>query len=87
MLLIFVQAHLAGAKDILLKQPIVVCPLDHAGCKTEMEAIEQSARDASYVNENNPMLPLATIVRASDPNALRCLGVTMVGSIRKPLIE
>jgi hypothetical protein len=76
-----------GAKDILLKQPIVVCPLDHAGCKSEMEAIEQSAKDAAYVNADNPMLPLATIVRASDPNALHCLGVTMVGKVRKPLIE
>ena len=76
-----------GAKDIVLKQPIVVCPLDHAGCKAEMEAIEQAAKDAAHVNADNPMLPLATIIRASDPNALHCLGVTMVGSFRKPLIE
>jgi hypothetical protein len=76
-----------GAKDILLKQPIVVCPLDHAGCKLEMEAIEQSAKDAANVNADNPMLPLATIVRANDPNALHCLGVTIVGKVRKPLIE
>ena len=76
-----------GAKDILLKQPIVVCPLDHGSCKSEMEAIEQSAKDAAYVNADNPMLPLATIIRASDPNALHCLGVTIVGKVRKPLIE
>ena len=76
-----------AAKDIILKQPIVVCPLDHASCKAEMEAIEQSAKDAAYVNADNPMLPLATIIRASDANALHCLGVTMVGRVKKPLIE
>lgn len=76
-----------SAKDILLRQPIVACPLDHAGCKEEMEAIEQAAKDAAHVNAENPMLPLATIVRAGDPNALHCLGVTMVGKVRKPLIE
>lgn len=76
-----------GAKDIELKQPIVVCPLDHAGCKAEMEAIEQAAKDAAHVNADNPMLPLATIVRATDANALACLGVTMVGKTKKPLIE
>ncbi len=52
-----------------------------------MEAIEQSAKDAAFVQPDNPMLPLATIIRASDPNALHCLGVTMVGKVRKPLIE
>jgi hypothetical protein len=82
-----VKAHMNGAKDIELKQPIVVCPLDHAGCKAEMEAIEQAAKDAAHVNADNPMLPLATIVRATDPNALACLGVTMVGKTKKPLIE
>ena len=76
-----------GAKDIILRQPIVVCPMDHAGCKAEMEAIEQAAKDAAHVNAENPMLPIATIVRASDPNALHCLGVAMVGKVRKPLIE
>ena len=78
---------MAGAKDIILRQPIVVCPLDHQQCKAEMEAIEQSAKDAAHVNAENPMLPIATIIRANDPNALHCLGVTMVGKTRKPLIE
>ena len=82
-----VKAHMAGAKDIVLKQPIVVCPFDHAGCKAEMEAIEQAAKDAAHVNADNPMLPLATIVRATDPDALRFLGVTLVGKIKKPLIQ
>ncbi|ETI21222.1 hypothetical protein G647_07567 [Cladophialophora carrionii CBS 160.54] len=82
-----IKASMAGAKDIILKQPIVVCPLDHAACKAEMEAIEQAARDASHVNAENPMLPLATIIRASDPNALSCLGVALVGSAKKPLID
>lgn len=78
---------MASAKDILLRQPIVVCPLDHTGCKEEMEAIEQAAKDASHVNPLNPMLPAATIIRVNDHNALHCLGLTMVGGQRKPLIE
>jgi len=82
-----IKASLTGAKDIVLKQPIVVCPLDHAGCKAEMEAIEQAAKDAAHVNADNPMLPLATIIRASDHNALAALGVAIVGSVKKPLIE
>lgn len=52
-----------------------------------MESIEQSARDAANVNAENPMLPLATIVRASDPDALRSLGVTIVGNMKRPIIE
>ncbi|KKY27504.1 putative arrestin domain protein [Phaeomoniella chlamydospora] len=82
-----VKAHLTNAKDIVLRQPIVVCPLDHAGCKAEMEAIEQAAKDAATINAENPMLPLATIIRASDPNALQVLGMAMVGKTRKPLIH
>ncbi|KAL8933505.1 MAG: hypothetical protein Q9211_005747 [Gyalolechia sp. 1 TL-2023] len=82
-----VKAHMSSARDILLRQPIVVCPLDHAGCKEEMEAIEQAARDASHVRPDNPMLPAPTIVRMNDYNALNALGMTMVGMQRKPLIE
>ncbi|KAI9703833.1 MAG: hypothetical protein M1836_007604 [Candelina mexicana] len=82
-----VKAHMASAKDILLRQPIVVCPLDHTGCREEMEAIEQAAKDASHVNADNPMLPAATIIRVNDHNALHSLGLTMVGGQRKPLIE
>ncbi|KAI9721997.1 MAG: hypothetical protein M1812_001956 [Candelaria pacifica] len=82
-----VKAHMASAKDILLRQAIVVCPLDHTGCKEEMEAIEQAAKDASHVNADNPMLPAATIIRVNDHNALHSLGLTMVGGQRKPLIE
>lgn len=52
-----------------------------------MEAIEQSARDAANVNADNPMLPLATIVRATDPEALKSLGVTVVGGAKRPIIE
>jgi hypothetical protein len=52
-----------------------------------MEAIEQAAKDAAHVNAENPMLPLATIVRAEDHNALRFLGVSIVGNVKKPLIE
>ncbi|KAL9118977.1 MAG: hypothetical protein Q9187_004471 [Circinaria calcarea] len=82
-----VKAHMTSAKDILLRQPIVVCPLDHAGCKQEMAAIEQAAKDAAHVNADNPMLPAPTIIRMYDYNALHALGMTMVGNTRKPLIE
>jgi hypothetical protein len=76
-----------SAKDILLRQPIVVCPLDHARCKEEMKAIEQSAKDAEHINPENPMLPAPTIIRTGDYNALHTLGMTMVGTVRKPLIQ
>lgn len=78
---------MASARDILLRQPIVVCPLDHAGCKEEMESIEQAARDAAAVRPDNPMLPAPTIVKMNDYNALHALGMTMLGGVRKPLIE
>ncbi|KAL9127685.1 MAG: hypothetical protein Q9217_003483 [Psora testacea] len=82
-----VKAHMTSAKDILLRQPIVVCPLDHTACKDEMEAIEQAAKDAARVRPEDPMLPARTIVRVNDYNALHTLGMTMVGQTRKPLIE
>ena len=78
---------MTSAKDILLRQRIVVCPLDHAGCKEEMASIEQAARDAANVRPDNPMLPAPTIVKMNDYNALHTLGMTMVGTTRKPLIE
>lgn len=65
----------------------MVCPLDHASCKGEMDAIEQAAKDARHVNTENPMLPLATIIRPGDENALQCLGFTVVGGAQRPLIE
>ncbi|CAF9936798.1 MAG: hypothetical protein ALECFALPRED_006981 [Alectoria fallacina] len=82
-----VKAHMTSAKDILLRQPIVVCPLDHTACKEEMEAIEQAAKDAGNIKPDNPMLPAPTIIRVNDYNALHVLGMTMVGATRKPLIE
>lgn len=81
------QAAMSGAKDIVLRHPVVICPLDHAACKQEMDAIEQSAKDAAHISPNNPMLPAPSIVRANDPGGLRTLGVAMVGGHRKPLIE
>lgn len=78
---------MTSARDIIIRQPIVVCPIDHAGCKLEMEAIEQAARDAAYINPDNPLLPLPTVVRPSDPNALSSLGVAIVGNHKKPLID
>ncbi|KAK7715519.1 hypothetical protein SLS57_006906 [Botryosphaeria dothidea] len=82
-----VKAQMSAAKDILLRQPIVVCPFDHAGCKQEMEAIEQAAKDAAHVSPDNPMLPAAHIVKATDPMGLAALGMAYVGGQRKPLID
>ena len=78
---------MTSAKDILLRQPIIVCPLDHVACKEVMEAIEQAAKDAAQVNPDAPWLPAQTIVREKDYNALHTLGMTMIGGMRKPLIE
>lgn len=78
---------MTSAKDILLRQPIVVCPLDQSGCKDEMGAIEAAAKDAAHINPDNPMLPAPVIVKTTDYNALHILGMTMVGSTRRPLIE
>ncbi|KAH9810504.1 putative arrestin domain protein [Teratosphaeria destructans] len=82
-----VRAKLSSARDIVLRQPIVVCPFDHAQCKEEMEAIEQAAKDAAHVSPDNPMLPAATIIKANDPAGLRALGMCVIGGQRKPLIE
>ncbi|ORY13747.1 arrestin domain conatining protein [Clohesyomyces aquaticus] len=82
-----VKAQMSSAKDIVLRQPIVVCPFDHAGCKEEMEAIEQAAKDAAHVSPDNPMLPASTIIKANESQGLRALGMAIVGGVRKPLIE
>lgn len=81
------QAQMSSARDITLRQPIVICPMDQQACKEEMEAIEQAAKDASHVDPNNPMLPARSIVVATDRDALRHLGLCMVGGQKKPLIE
>lgn len=78
---------MSNAKDVVARQPIVVCPYDHATCKQEMEAIAQAAKDAADVDPNNPMLPAPWVVRASEPGGMRHLGVAMVAGHRKPLIE
>lgn len=78
---------MSNAKDITLKQPIVVCPFDHASCREEMEAIEQAAKDAVHISPENPMLPAQTVIRAHDPTGLKMLGLTVVGGERKVLIE
>ncbi|GAP91857.1 putative arrestin domain-containing protein [Rosellinia necatrix] len=82
-----IKASMTSARDITLRQPIVICPLDHQACKEEMEAIEQAAKDASSVDQANPMLPARNIVLANDPNALATLGFCKVGEQKKPLIE
>ncbi|KAJ9648138.1 hypothetical protein H2199_001916 [Coniosporium tulheliwenetii] len=82
-----VKAQMSSAKDILLRQPIVVCPFDHAGCKEEMEAIEQAAKDAAHVSPDNPMVPASHIIKANEPGGLSALGMAIVGGVRKPLID
>ena len=78
---------MSGAKDITLRQPIVVCPFDQAFCRQEMEAIEQAAKDAAQISPDNPMLPAPTVIRSTEPGGMRALGVAMVAGHRKPLIE
>ncbi|KAI0484372.1 arrestin domain-containing protein [Xylariaceae sp. FL0804] len=82
-----IKAHMTSARDITLRQPIVICPLDHQACKEEMDAIEQAAKDASSVDVTNPMLPARHIVMAHDRDALSTLGLCTVGGQKKPLIE
>ncbi len=78
---------MTSAKDITVRQSIVVCPIDHIGCTEEMDGIEQAAKSAANVRPDNPMLPAPTIVRMNDNNALHALGMTMIGTTRKLLIE
>ncbi|EJP66655.1 hypothetical protein ACQRIT_005721 [Beauveria bassiana] len=82
-----IKVQLSGARDIMIRQPIVICPLDQQACKEEMDAIEQAAKDASHVNPNNPMLPAGTIILASDRDSIRALGLCTVGGQNKPFIE
>ena len=79
--------NLSGCRDVNIRQPIVICPLDKQGCKEEMDIIEQAAKDASHVDPNNPMLPAHSVVLANDRDALRALGLCMVGGQKRPLIE
>ncbi len=81
------QVQLSGARDIVIRQPIVICPLDQHGCKDEMDAIEQAAKDASHVDPNNPMLPARTIILSTDRDSLRALGLCSIGNQKKPFIE
>lgn len=78
---------MSSARDIIMRKPIVVCPMDRQDCKEEMDAIEQSAKEAAHVDPHNPMLPACTIIRANDKDALKALGLTMVGNSRKLFIE
>lgn len=75
------------AKDIVLKMPIVVCPMNSKACKEEMDAIEQSAKDASMVDPNNPMLPAPIIIRPGSKDALKPMGFEIVGGRRRLLID
>ncbi|KAL2160397.1 hypothetical protein VTH06DRAFT_1570 [Thermothelomyces fergusii] len=82
-----IKAHMTSARDITLRQPIVVCPMDQQACKEEMDAIEQAAKDASHVDPNNPILPDRTIILATEKEAIRHLGLCEVGGVKKMLIE
>ncbi|KAJ2895084.1 arrestin [Zalerion maritima] len=82
-----VKAQLTSARDITLRTPIVICPMDQQACKEEMDAIEQAAKDASTVDANNPMLPAHSIVLASDRDHLKSLGLCLVQGQKKPYIE
>lgn len=78
---------MASARDITLRQRIVICPLDQQACKEEMDAIEQAATEASHVDPNNPMLPARKIVYAGEKDAIQHLGFCEVGGVKKMLIE
>lgn len=78
---------MSGARDIDLQQPIIVCPWDTQACKEEMAAIELSAKEASKVNANNPMVPARTIIKATDRDALKSVGLTMVQGHKKIYID
>ncbi|KLJ09059.1 hypothetical protein EMPG_15520 [Blastomyces silverae] len=84
---ITVKAHLTSARDIVLRQPIMVCPFDHTACVQEIDAINAATAMAANINPDNPMLPLPTIIRVRDPQALKYLGVAIVGNVKKPVIE
>jgi len=78
---------MAGARDIVLRQPIVICPMDQQACRDEMDAIEEAAKAASQVDPNNPVLPDRTIILAHEREAIRHLGLCEVGGVKKMLIE
>ncbi|EEY19263.1 predicted protein, partial [Verticillium alfalfae VaMs.102] len=82
-----VKAQLNSARDVTARVPLVIGPMDQQGCKEEMDAIEQAAKDASHVDPNNPMLPARSIILANDREALHTLGLCIVGGQKKPLIE
>jgi hypothetical protein len=82
-----IKAHMTSARDITLRQPIVICPMDQQACKEEMDAIEQAAKDASLVDPNNPGLEDRLIIFASEREAIRHLGLCEVGGVKKMLIE
>lgn len=83
-----IKVQVSGARDLQIRQPIVICHLDQQGCKEEMDAIEIAAREASHVDPSNPMLPARTIVTANDRDALRALGLCVVRQTEKrPYIE
>ena len=77
---------MSNCKDLSTRQRIVVSPFDHQTCMDELPLIMQAAQDAGNINVEGPMLPAPTIIRPTDPNALHCLGMTMVGRERKLLI-
>lgn len=81
------QVNMSGAKDIVHRQPIVVCPFDHNFCRDEMSSIEASAREAATIHPEHPPISPPVVVFAQQPGGLRALGVAMVEGRRKPLID
>jgi hypothetical protein len=78
---------MTAARDITLRQPIVICPMDSQACKNEMVAIEQAARDAASVDPSSHILSPQIIIKASQRDAIRHLGLCEVGGVKKMLIE
>jgi hypothetical protein len=52
-----------------------------------MEAITEAAKEASCLDIDRPDMPAPLIGRPNDMEALRTLGVAMVGRLKRPLIE
>ncbi|KAK2071951.1 hypothetical protein P8C59_006332 [Phyllachora maydis] len=70
-----IKANLTAARDITLRQPIVICPMDSQACKDEMAAIEQAAMDAAHVDPQSHVLAHQTVIRAGSAGAIRHLGL------------
>jgi hypothetical protein len=64
-----------------------VCPFDHATCKEEMKAIEESAKEATRMDRDNPMAPAQCVIKAGDPDAFQALGLCVRANERRLFIN